>query len=232
MIYIKRLIILVVIMQASTMLLKAQNEEYTMELGAALGGSFYMGDANYSRLFKNTGFAGGLIARYLLNPRMAIKGNLLAGQIAGNTKDFDNKFPNQEHVKFKRAVFDLGAQFEYNFLGYSSEEDFRGNKRFTPYILGGLGVTFAPKPVSNIFTVNFPVGIGVKYKIAPRINVGYEFTMRFSLSDKLDVTNHEGLQLDNPYQIKGKGFKNKDSYSFTVLYITYDLFSRCKGCNY
>ena len=35
-----------------------------------------MGDANSSTLFKNTGIAGGFIARYLLNPHMAIKGNL------------------------------------------------------------------------------------------------------------------------------------------------------------
>lgn len=230
--FIKRLIILVVIAQTCTVLLKAQNEEYTLELGGALGGCFYMGDANYNRLFKNTRVAGGLMARYLLNPHMAIKGNLIVGQIAGNTRDFDNMYPNLEHVKFKRTVFDLGVQFEYNFLGYSSEEDFRGNKRFTPYILGGLGLTFAPKPESNVFTPNFPLGVGVKYKIAPRINVGCEFTMRFSLSDKLDVTNREGLQLNDPYRIKGKGFKNKDSYSFIVLYITYDLFSRCKGCNY
>ena len=46
-------------------------EEYTWELGGAIGGSFYMGDANSSTLFKNTGIAGGFIARYLLNPHMA-----------------------------------------------------------------------------------------------------------------------------------------------------------------
>ena len=32
-------------------------EEYTWELGGAIGGSFYMGDANSSTLFKNTGIA-------------------------------------------------------------------------------------------------------------------------------------------------------------------------------
>ena len=30
-------------------------EEYTWELGGAIGGSFYMGDANSSTLFKNSG---------------------------------------------------------------------------------------------------------------------------------------------------------------------------------
>lgn len=211
--------------------LLAQDEEYKMELGGVIGGSFYMGDANSSTPFKDTGIAGGFIARYLLNPRMALKGNFIVGRIAGDTKDFKNKYPDTGEAHFKRAIFDLGAQFEYNFLGYGTGEAYRGNHRFTPYIVGGLGFTFAPAPVKGLFTVNFPLGIGVKYKVAPRVNIGCEFTMRFSLSDQLDVTSREGLQLNDPYQIKGKGWKNKDSYSYTVLFLTYDLFSRCKECN-
>ncbi len=230
--FIGRLIILLLILQCWITPVRAQNDEYTMEVGGFLGGSFYMGDANYSKLYKDTGFTGGLIARYILNPHMALKSNLAVGKIAGDTRDFENKYPGWENVSFTRTVFDLGVQYEYNFLGYSSEEDFRGTRRFTPYILGGVGLTYAPKPAGNIFTVNLPVGLGVKYKIAPRINIGVEFTMRFTLSDKLDVTNRNGLTLEDPYQIKGKGFKNKDSYSFTVFFITYDILSRCKGCNY
>ena len=87
-------------------------------------------------------------------------------------------------------------------------------------------------PEKGVFTVNFPIGLGVKYKITRRLNLGCEFTMRFSMSDKLDVTNKEGLQLNDPYQIKGKGMKNKDSYSFTMWFLTYDLFPKCKECNY
>lgn len=230
--FIRRLIVLLLFLQGWQIPIIAQNDEYTMEVGGSLGGSFYMGDANYSKPYKDIGFAGGLMARYILNPHMALKGNLTAGNIAGDTRDFENVYPGRENASFSRTIFDLGVQYEYNFLGYSSEEDFRGTRRFTPYILGGIGLTYAPKPAENIFTVNFPVGLGVKYKIAPRINIGVELTMRFTLSDKLDVTNRNGLVLDDPYQIKGKGFKNKDCYSFTVFFITYDILSRCKGCNY
>ena len=136
-------------------------EEYTWELGGAIGGSFYMGDANSSTPFKNTGIAGGFIARYLLNPHMAIKGNLTAGRISGDTRDFKNVYPNEEYATFKRTIFDLGAQFEYNFLGYGIGNTYRGDRRFTPYILGGLGFTFAPKPVKTVFTMNIPIGVGV-----------------------------------------------------------------------
>ena len=95
-----------------------------------------------------------------------------------------------------------------------------------------MRLKYEPPPANGVFTVNFPSGAGVKYKLRERLNIGCEFNMRFSLSDKLDVSNKEGLQLNDPYQIKGKGFKNKDSYSFAVLFLTYDLFPKCKDCNY
>ena len=40
--------------------------------------------------------------------------------------------------------------------------------------------------------MNIPIGVGIKFKATPRINIGCEFTMRFSLSDQLDVTQREG----------------------------------------
>ncbi|MEG1546199.1 MAG: DUF6089 family protein [Bacteroides sp.] len=209
----------------------AQELEYKMELGAMLGGSFYMGDANYTTPFKDLGFAGGVVGRYIFNPHMAIKTDFAMGRISGNTKDFKNAYPGNQQSSFKRSIFDLGAQFEYNFWGYGTGEGYKGSRRFTPYILGGFGFTFAPAPAKAVFTVNLPIGVGVKYKLAKRLNIGCEFTMRFSLSDQLDVTNKNGLQLNNPYGIKGSGLKNKDSYSFTTVFITYDLFPRYRKCN-
>lgn len=229
--WVNKTLILIIGLMAPATNIFAQDETYRMELGGAIGGSFYMGDANYSTPFKNTGVAGGVMARWLLNPRMAIKGNLMAGRISGDTKSAESAFPGTENVSFSTTVFDLGAQYEYNFLGYNSQEGYLGNNRFTPYILGGVGMTYASPPADDVFTLNFPVGAGVKYKIAHRINIGCELTMRFSLSDKLDATSKDGLNLSDPFRIKGKGFKNKDSYAFAVFFVTYDLFPLCRGCN-
>lgn len=227
----KTLIIFVGLICSVFSLSGQQDVEYQMELGGMVGGSFYMGDANYTTPFKNIGFAGGAVARYIFNPRMVIKGNLAIGRISGNTENFKNTYPEHQNISFKRNIYDLGAQFEYNFWGYGNGKGYRGNKRFTPYIVGGLGFTLAPAPAETVFTLNFPLGAGVKYKLADRINIGCEFTMRFTLSDKLDVTNKEGLQLNDPYGIKGSGFKNKDSYSFTTIFVTYDLFPKYRKCN-
>ncbi len=228
----KVLIVCMTLLWATANTWAQDEDEFRAELGGALGVSFYMGDANYTTPFKHSSVVGGAVGRYILNPRMAIKGDLLVARIGGDTRDFSNKYPGLQDVSFKRTLIDLGAQFEYNFLPYGTGYGFRGGYRFTPYILGGMGFTYAIPPEKGVFTVNFPIGIGVKYKVARRLNLGCEFTMRFSMSDKLDVTHKEGLQLNDPYQIKGKGLKNKDSYSFTLVYLTYDLFPKCKECNY
>lgn len=209
----------------------AQELEYKMELGGMVGGCFYMGDANYTMPFKNTAVAGGVLARYNINPRMAIKGNLAVGHIKGSTEGMANKFPGGEHSAFSRNIYELGGQFEYNFFAYGTGTGYKDSHKMAPYILGGLGLTYAPKPADHVVSLNIPLGLGVKYKVAERINVGAEWTMRFTTSDRLDVTNKEGLQLEDPYGIKSKGLKNKDCYSWLMLYVSYDMFPKYRKCN-
>ena len=48
---------------AAPSFVRAQDLEYKMELGGALGGSFYLGDANFTGLFKELSAVGGVVAR-------------------------------------------------------------------------------------------------------------------------------------------------------------------------
>lgn len=210
--------------------ISAQELEYKMELGAIAGGCFYMGDANFSAPLKDAAMAGGILARYNLNPRMVVKGDFAVGKLQGSTMGSDNKFPNGE-ATFNRTVMELGGQFEYNFFAYGSGAGYKDSRRLTPYVLAGAGITYAPKPVEHVFALNIPLGMGVKYKLADRVNVGAEWTMRFTTSDRLDVSSLEGTILDDPYQIASKGMKNKDSYSLLIAYISYDLFPKYRKCN-
>lgn len=207
------------------------DEEYRMELGVRLGGCFYMGDANYTTPFKDMGLCAGVVARYLFNPRMALKCDLAMGQIAGDTRTITNAFPYGEECAFERTLYDLGVQFEYNFWPYGNGMGYRESRLFTPYVLGGMGFTYAAEPAESVFAPNFVLGAGVKYKFAPRWNVGCEFAMRFTATDKLDVPAKTGMQLDDPYRVKGGFMKNKDSYGFLTLTLTYDLWARCNNCN-
>ena len=227
----KKTLILIFFTLTGLLSAKCQELEYKMELGGMLGGSFYMGDANYSKPFKDLNFGGGVVARQIFNPHMAVKYNFAVAGISGSTADIKNKFPGGQNVDFKRTLFAIGAQFEYNFLPYGTGQGYKRTKRITPYILAGAGFTFAPAPAKALATMHFPIGLGVKYKIMKRLNLGLEWTMRFSMSDRLDVTNKEGMQLSDPYNIKSRGIKNKDSYSFIMLTLTYDLLPRLRNCN-
>ena len=209
----------------------AQELEYNMELGGMMGGCFYMGDANYTTPFKDMAMVGGVLARYNINPRMAVKGDLAMGRVKGSTKGMANKFPNSEHSTFARNVYELGAQYEYNFFAYGTGAGYKDSRRLAPYILAGIGLTYAPKPANHVVAMNIPLGLGVKYKLADRLNVGAEWSMRFTTSDRLDVANTDGLQLDDPYGINSKVLKNRDSYSWMMLYISYDMFPKYRKCN-
>ena len=57
---------------------QAEELEYKMDLGAAIGTCFYLGDAN-STPYAHMSIMGGLMARRILNPRMAVKMNIAMG---------------------------------------------------------------------------------------------------------------------------------------------------------
>lgn len=211
--------------------LRAQQEDvvYRVELGAAAGIHFGLNDVN-TRWYGNSQLGGGAVARFLLNPRMSVKTALSYGKISGKAENVDNFYPadpgtvGPEQLKFSASsdVFDLSALYELHFLPYGYNEGYQGYKRITPYLQMGIGFTYATG--GKAFTANLPIGVGVKYKLAPRLNLGLEWRMHFSLSDKLDG-------LEAPLGIKSTAFKNKDHYSFTLLSITYDIAPRCPNCN-
>jgi hypothetical protein len=223
--------LLLILLLLTPLGVQAQDEEteYRMEWGVGVGTSFGLTDVN-SKFFGGSHVAGELLARFPLNPRMAIKAQLGVGGLRGNTVNVDNFYPADPNVSgptmlqyaYKGAIIDLSALYELHFLPYGFQQDFREFKRISPYIQMGLGLTYGTP--SNAFTFNIPLGAGVKFKVSRRVNLGLEWRMHFTPSDKLD-----GLKA--PLGIKSGGFRNKDYYSFTQLTITYDLAPRCPTCN-
>jgi len=119
----------------------------------------------------------------------------------------------------------MSLVFEYNFWPYGTGRDYRGAKRLVPFVLGGVGATYVKGAEKNVFTANVPLGIGAKYKINERLNLGVEWTVHFSLSDELD-----GVK--DPYLIKSSGlWKNQDGYSMWQLSLTYSFSAKCRTCN-
>ena len=202
----------------------AQTEpEYRMEVGAGIGTVTYLGDFN-GKIFREMQPMGSLVAKYRMNPRMALAMNVSYGQLKGSSRNAETYYPSLDNYSFKTSLADVGLRYEYNFWPYGTGQEYRGAQRLTPYIYIGVGVTVA-KPNTTAVAVNMPLGGGVKYKMADRINLALEWTIHFTNSDELD-----GIK--DPYGIKSSGiFKNTDCYSHLRLSLTYDLWAKCKVCH-
>jgi len=202
----------------------AQTEpEYRMEIGAGIGAVTYLGDFN-GNIFHKMQPMGSLVAKYRMNPRMALAMNVSYGQLKGASRNAESYYPGLADYSFKSSLTDVGLRYEYNFWPYGTGKEYRGAQRLTPYIYIGIGVTVA-KPNTTEVAMNMPLGGGVKYKMADRVNLALEWTIHFTSSDELD-----GIK--DPYGIKSSGvFKNTDCYSHLRLSLTYDLWAKCKVCH-
>jgi len=205
-------------------------QEYKYEIGGMLGASMYMGDANQTSLLRGFNPAGGLVFRRNFNFRWALKTDLMMGRITGDTKNTDNVFPNQGKVSFTRSFFELGGQIEFNFLPYSDKFAYLNTSRIAPYLLTGLGFTVAPGKSGTFGSLHFPLGLGVKYKIKNRINLGLEYAVHKLFSDSFDAPDKKGFNLDNPYEIRSGIFKNKDWYNTLMFSVTWDFGPNDRKC--
>ncbi|MCQ2289024.1 MAG: porin family protein [Muribaculaceae bacterium] len=200
-------------------------QDYRYEMGPSLGVSGYLGDVNNSNMWKHPGVTGGGIFRYILNSRWAVKGNLNYASISGNSDDIQNKFPVEEPYKFKSSLVDLGGQVEFNFFHFGSGPSYKNYKRLSPYMTLGLGAVMSSTSGSTNFAMVLPMGLGVKYKLKERLNLGFEFTMRKSFGDKID-------NLTDLYGVQHGVAKNTDWYSLAMFTVTYEFSKRCVKCHY
>lgn len=203
-----------------------EDDMYKMEIGAGVGLVSYEGDFNGS-VTKNMQPGASLILRRVFNPYMDVRLNLMYGNLKGDSKGTQTYYPDyqQSPYSFSNTLIDLSMTYEYNFWPYGTGKDYRGAKRLTPFVFLGIGGTYVKTEQKSVFTGNLPIGLGVKYKLAKRVNLAIEWAMHFSLSDELD-----GVK--DPYMIKSSGlFKNTDCYSALQLTLTYSFMQKCKTCN-
>lgn len=203
-----------------------QDDEYLMEIGGGVGMVSYQGDFN-GKITSGMQPAGAIVWRRLLNPYMGFRVTGMMGKLKGDATRVETYYPDEttRAYSFDRSLTDISVTYEYNFWPYGTGRDYRGAKRLTPFVFGGIGATYVSGGEKKVFTANVPIGLGIKYKLKERLNVGLEWSMHFSLSDELDG-------IADPYGIKSSGaFKNTDCYSGLMLTLTYSFKSKCLTCN-
>jgi hypothetical protein len=224
--------LLIIIMLACNMqgIIAQEVLEYRWDIGGGTGLCYYLGDAN-STPFSGSNIMAAFTLRRNFNPRMALKANLAYGRYGGTTNGYympeaPGTTQQGTDISFGGNVIDLGAQFELNFWGYGLGPGYKKLSRITPYAILGIGATVGVTNDETAFGLNLPVGVGVKYKVKPRLNLIFEWTHRFTTIDKLD-----GARLNDPYYIESSGMKNRDTYSFFMFTLTYDISPKLRLCN-
>lgn len=202
-------------------------EDYRFDIGAGIGMTGYLGDANSAQLFAYPSWDAELLFRYILDPRWNFKTNFYIGGLRGDTSGMDVVLPNGENYKFSTTFYELGELAEFHFFNYGMGETYRKLKRWTPYIAAGLSLTAWSVDGKGGAAFTIPFGIGFKFKPSLRWNLGLEFLMKKTFTDRLD-----GPSLSDPLGIKSTFMKNTDWYSTLTLSISYEFSKRCAVCHY
>jgi hypothetical protein len=121
-----------------------------------------------------------------------------------------NEFQKRRNLSFNSNIFELALQGDFNFFKFIPDDPYHC---FTPYVTLGAGIfSYDPyayyhgtkvflrplgtegqgsaaypdrKPYGSM-AFCIPLGVGVKYALTNKINVGFEVVHRFTTTDYLD----------------------------------------------
>jgi hypothetical protein len=197
------------------------------DYGIIGGVSSYLGDINPDRVLYAPRPAGGVLYRYNLNPRQALRTTILFGGLRANDLDFRSNFQLARAASFSGTFLEWILQFEFNFLPYSTQ----GKQwQYTPYIAGGAGISFistnfTSDPFSyHSFIPVIPFSVGFKVNIYKNLGLEAEFGFRKTFYDNFDGVK----DLVSPSDISL--IHNNDWYSFTGVAVTWKIYNKLAGC--
>ncbi|AOW20640.1 type IX secretion system protein PorG [Urechidicola croceus] len=192
------------------------------EAGFFLGGSNYIGDIGSTNYINPNNFAAGIIYKYNLNPRIALRGTFTYAEIKSDDLDSKNIARQQRNLKFSNSIKELAVGVEFSFYDYdlSSQDD-----TFTPYLLlefamfnyNVAAIEYSPNNYGyeNKTSYSIPFGVGYKTKLFGPIALGLEVGVRYTFSDDIDFNNPEipALEFGNP--------NSNDWYVFSGINLVY-----------
>ena len=131
-----KILYITIIFLASCLTSHAQKSE----IGLFGGVSYYCGELT-DNIFKGVGPAGGLVYRYNLSPRWALKADVCFGKISGSDGKTNSNY--ERNLSFTSPISEIGVTAELNFFKLYNAT---GKNRFSPYIFAGISVfSFNPQ---------------------------------------------------------------------------------------
>ena len=166
--------------------------------------------------------AGGLFIDYQLNSVVGFRANVLVGTLGGSKRTIGNPNSLNQNVRFKTFFVDYTLNATVNFINLMYSDRTK-DRLFTAYLVGGVGFNsfrvrkfrlngpnagdwVRSEPASNkdneekkmTTELILPAGLGIKFRLSKRFDLGMEYTHRFSpTGDKLDGTVEGGKASDS-----------------------------------
>lgn len=206
---VKKFLFFVLIMSSADARAQFHTAASRSELGVMLGVSTYLGDLNQFIPFRQTHPAGGILYRYNMNPRMAIRVNATYGRVSASDAQSTEVLNKARNLSFFSDIYEVGAGIELNYFPFQL-----GNDRYkgTAYILAeiavfrmnpktmyngsevalrplgteGQGTSLNSKNHYNLTQVSIPLGVGAKVSLGERAGLNFEIGIRKTFTDYLD----------------------------------------------
>lgn len=188
---------------------QTENFRSRSSFGFMVGGSYYIGDLNHFYHFRRTNLSAGVIYRYYLNSRLALRGGIRYGTVEGYDSDAKNSFQQNRNLSFQSDIYEVTGGLEFNYKNYKL-----GNTDyfFSPYMFIDLGVfrmnpqteyngelidlqpigtegqgsSLSDKNPYNLTQLVIPLGVGFKMNLGKKAAVSFEYGIRKTFTDYLD----------------------------------------------
>lgn len=218
---------LIIILCSILFLSLSGSAQKTSEIGAVIGGSYYMGDINHSKLFYSTQLSYGLLYRKNIHDHHSYRLQFIKEKLTGNDADFPSGYQQARLHSFSTDVYEFGMQYEFNFFPYN----IRKHLKSTTYITTGASFALIIGP-TTLYRPSAVIGMGAKQGFGKRLTIGIEWTYRYAFTDNLDALpeNHYDPLLT---PLENKQINNENSndwYSLAGIVISYNFASTKKWC--
>ncbi|PKH50497.1 hypothetical protein CXF68_07225 [Tenacibaculum sp. Bg11-29] len=198
-------------------------QSQTHEIGIFAGGTNYIGDVGRTNYIYPNKLGGGIVYKYNLNPRIALRGTYTYIPVSGNDENSENLFRQDRGYQFTNNIHEFAAGLEFNFFDYNISNY---KTTFTPYILAEIAAFNYSSPtertspntirLKNKFSYSLPIGVGIKGRLDDHLAIAFEAGVRLTLIDDLDFTTDK----INSLNFGGTG---NDWYMFTGFSIVYSF---------
>ena len=182
---------------------------------------FYPVSKSQGKVISERQMGFGLAVNKQFTPVVALQGFIQSGKLSG-IKRYLNAY-------FETSFISYGINARLNIIPLFNPSS-KGNNKFSPYAIVGFGLCSFKSLQSKISDgteihsfgygkyrqkkentneLNIPIGLGLKYKLNSKFDIGLELTMNNVNTDKLDARKRPNT--------------SKDKYQYTSIGITYNI---------